>query len=413
MSSRSSHFTDTHSTLQQFNNTETNAKLIQNLLPSHPTNTPKSLLPGAALYIHIPFCFHKCHYCDFYSIVDQKDRQAQFTTRLINEITAVAAAYPHPISTIFIGGGTPTLLAPDLFKSLLQALHTHFNLANLTEFTVEANPETVTQPLLETLATHGVNRISIGAQTFNTDHLQTLERWHDPQNVNRAIELARAAGIANINIDLIYAIPNQNLDDWHTDLDQALDLQTTHLSCYSLMFEPQTPLTKKLDLGKIERCDNALEADMFLATIDRLNTAGFQHYEISNFAKPSRQCRHNLIYWLNQNYLPLGPSAAGHLHHTRFKNIPHLGKYLDSTHGSPLLETETLTREQQIGEQLMLGLRLIDGIDLTPILHELSPQRQATIQSHINEGNLNQSNNTLKLTPQGLLLADTVISDLL
>jgi oxygen-independent coproporphyrinogen-3 oxidase len=286
-------------------------------------------------------------------------------------------------------------------------------MSQLTEFTVEANPETLTPELLETLVAGGVNRLSIGAQSFNTAQLKTLERWHDPTNVPRAVELAHAAGIENVNLDFIYAIPGQSLEHWRDDLQEALALKPTHLSCYALVFEPNTPLTKKRDMGRITQADNDLEAAMFRATVDTLREAGFEHYEISNFALPDRRCRHNVLYWLNENYLALGPGAAGHVDGLRYKNMPHLGRYIDSTGLAPLAEHETLGDEDSIGEQIMLRLRLIDGIDLAWLEPRLNASRRAAIEEHTREGLLERTPDHLKLTERGLLLADNVIADLL
>jgi oxygen-independent coproporphyrinogen-3 oxidase len=199
----------------------------------------------SGLYVHVPFCFHKCHYCDFYSIVDSQDRQAAFVDRLIGELTAASQHFGQPLQTIFVGGGTPTLLRVELWKRLLAAIHESVQLERDYEWTVEANPETLTSELVDVLIAGGVNRFSIGCQSFNPVHLKTLERWHDPRNVHRSVEILRVAGVSNFNLDLIFGIPGQSLDEWQADLDNALSLAPSHLSCYSLMYEPNTPLTDR------------------------------------------------------------------------------------------------------------------------------------------------------------------------
>jgi len=379
------------------------------------------LLPGvtgeeirqiAGLYLHIPFCFHKCHYCDFYSIVDDRDRQAAFTDRLIDEIRVWSAAGPCRPRTIFVGGGTPTLLRPELWRELLAALRS-FDLSHLVEFTVEANPETVTAELLEILAGGGVNRMSIGAQSFNPAHLQTLERWHDPTNVGKAVGLARQAGIENVNLDLIFAVPGQTLHEWRQDLDRALELAPAHLSCYSLVFEPNTPLTTKLRLGRIAQTDQELEAEMFACTIDTLCALGFEHYEVSNFARPGRRCEHNLIYWRNESWLALGPSASGHVAGLRWKNVPHLGQYLAGGGPAPIQDVERLGPEASLGEQLMLRLRLLEGVDNRWLEQSLSAQRRETVRRHIAAGLLEETDARTRLTRRGLMLADAILSELL
>ena len=374
------------------------------------------------LYLHVPFCFHKCHYCDFYSIVDDRGRQTAFARRMSEEIRDLGRVRPGlGIETIFVGGGTPTLLRADLWRQILAALDESFDLSSLAEFTVEANPETVTDELLEVLVAGGVNRMSIGAQSFNEAHLKTLERWHDPRKVEVAVNMARRAGIDNINLDLIFAVPGQTLDEWANDLQTALALEPTHLSCYSLTYEPNTAMTKKLAMGLIEPADEAVEAAMFEHTIDTLTAAGFEHYEVSNFARKgteprqnpkSNRCQHNLMYWLNGQWLAIGPSASGHVAGVRWKNLPHLGKYLASEQ-TPIQDVEQLDREASIGEQLMLRLRLIDGVPWDWCERALSRERLGTVDRLIADGSLERTAMHLRLTRRGLMIADSVIGELL
>lgn len=381
-------------------------------------------------YLHVPFCFHKCHYCDFYSIVDNQDRQEAFVSRLSREIQAVSRQVleeqARPLETIFVGGGTPTLLAPALWRDLLAVVRDCLPLRSDGEFTVEANPETVTPELAQILASGGVNRVSIGAQSFDTRHLKTLERWHDPANVGRSVEVLRAAGVGNINLDLIFAIPGQTVDDWLADLDAALALQPNHISCYGLMYEHNTPLTKRMEAGEIEPVDQDVEAAMYEATIDRLAQRGFEHYEISNWAqaapckgRPSR-CRHNLLYWRNANWWAFGPSASGHINGLRWKNVPRLGDYLDDENDGfpPITDVELVDQATAAGEQFMLGLRLIEGLALTEIerLLAISGPRQSTrraaLERHRQGGLLEVRDDRLCLTHRGLLLANDVLVDL-
>ncbi|MFW5653121.1 MAG: radical SAM family heme chaperone HemW [Planctomycetota bacterium] len=414
------------------------AQLLQNVDP---------VVPARSLYVHIPFCFHKCHYCDFYSLVDTKDRQAAFTRRLVDELQAVARFSDHAtgrgIETIFVGGGTPTLLQPALWQNLLGVLAKHYDVAPGVEFTVEANPETVTDELVEVLHAGGVNRMSVGCQSFDPKHLRTLERWHDPDNVPRAIERARAGGIRRISLDLIFGIPGQTLDDWSADLDRALELEPEHLSCYALTFEPGTAMTARRDAGRIAPIDEDLEADMFILTRDRLREAGFIDYEISNFARPGAACRHNMAYWRNENWLAAGPSASGHMNGLRWKVLPHLARYLATTGPSPVSEHEFVPVATRLGEQIMLGLRLTAGLDLTSLrsaIHtHLTPERcnafERTLQEMVDAaaiaiaegggspaalsipnashevGETAVDNRTyMRLTESGRIIADSVIS---
>jgi oxygen-independent coproporphyrinogen-3 oxidase len=285
------------------------------------------------------------------------------------------------------------------------------------EFTVEANPETVTAELAATLAQGGVNRVSLGAQSFNPSHLQTLERWHDPANVGRSAALLREAGIANLNLDLIFAIPGQTLDDWHRDLDAALAISPEHLSCYALTYEPNTPLAQRLKLGQVERIEEEVEAAMFDTAIDRLAAAGFEQYEVSAFARPGRRCRHNLVYWTNRSWWALGPGASGHAGSIRWKNVPRLGEYLEHGPLPPVTDIERIDSRTRVGETLMLGLRLRDGVDAKnldslladdPAAHE----RRGAIAAFERDGLLERIGGRLRLTRAGLRLADTVLAEL-
>lgn len=366
-------------------------------------------------YLHIPFCFHKCHYCDFYSIVDQRDRQQAFVERLIGELQACAGQITRPLETIFIGGGTPTLLAVPLWKPLLAAIHRYLPYQPEGEFSVEANPETVTAELAEALMAGGVNRISIGAQSFHPGHLKTLERWHDPANVGRSVERFRAAGIENINLDLIFAIPGQTLDDWLADLATAVALSPTHLSCYGLTYEPGTAMTTKLAAGRFQRADDELEAAMYEATVSRLAGAGYEQYEISNWSRESRRCRHNLLYWRDEDWWPLGPSASGHVAGVRWKNLPRLADYLEHGPLPPIVDVELPDPRRRVGERLMLSLRLNEGVALTELSQWLSISddgRAAAIDRHVQAGLLERSDRQLRLTERGQLLANEVLADL-
>ena len=380
---------------------------------------PLSVPVGACgAYFHIPFCLHKCHYCDFYSLVDARNRQPVFVQRLIDEVRATSGLLGRPLETIFFGGGTPTLLAPDLWRDLLGALREHLPRHTGCEVTVEANPETLSELLLEILAAGGVNRLSIGAQTFETAHLRTLERRHDPANVERGVRMARCAGIDDLNLDLIFGIPGQTLPQWRADLERAVRLEPAHLSCYALTYEPNTPLAVKLRAGRIRRIDEDLEAAMYEATIDTLAAAGFEHYEISNWARPGRRCRHNLLYWTNRQWWPLGPGAAGHVGGTRWKNVPRLSEYLATRGLAPITDVERLDRDGRIGEELMLGLRLIDGMKLDRLRELLGrgdrgAERAAAIERGVRSGLLCDGDGRLRFTRRGLLLADTVLAELL
>ncbi len=325
-----------------------------------------------ALYVHIPFCFHKCHYCDFYSITRQTpERMHAFVDRLLAEAQLWKTLAPHIAShiaprTIFFGGGTPSLLPHDAMHRLLTGLRNVFDFSRVHEWTIEVNPATTDLNYLHMLRAHGVDRLSFGAQSFDQRDLMALERHHHPDDVHRSLDLARQASFTRLNIDLIYAIPGQSLESWQASLNHALALNTEHISAYALTYEPNTPLTVLLREGRITPADESTELDMLRTTRATLDRAGMPAYEISNHAKPNAEAQHNLAYWRGLNYLALGPSAASHLAGTRFKNIPHIGEWESAIDDRilPARDVESLTRAEQFHERFIFGLRLAEGIDL-------------------------------------------------
>lgn len=376
-----------------------------------------------ALYIHVPFCYHKCHYCDFYSIVDTRDRQEAFAERLERELEALAGLAQHSIRTIFVGGGTPSLLRVDLWRSLLRRLDELFGVRSLiadpaAEFTVECNPETVTAELMDVLAAGGVSRVSMGAQSFNPRHLKTLERWHTPENVAIALDLARAAGISRVSIDLIFGVPGQTLADWQSDVRTALALGTSHLSCYGLTYEQGTAMTARMERGEFQPLDEDTEADMFEETLALLASHGLSRYEISNFARAGEECRHNLLYWRQGNWLAAGPSASGHLGGLRWKNMARLDDYLThSNQGfSPVAEVELPNPRRNLTELLMTTLRLAEGIELArlyAIADAIDPSITARLESWRNSAMASEEveadSQRLRLSARGLRVANTLI----
>lgn len=382
-----------------------------------------------SLYVHVPFCFHKCHYCDFYSIVDLPERHEAFADRLIREIEFLAD-HAGPLATIFIGGGTPTLLAPSTWTRVLDAMAGVLRFGECleggvaTEFTVECNPETATPELMSVLARGGVNRISIGAQSFNGAHLETLERWHDPENVARALELAGEAGIERRSIDLIFGIPGQSLADWEHDLEIATALPIDHVSCYGLTYEPNTPMTKRLERGEFSPCDEDLEADMYEATLARLGEAGFERYEVSNFARTpgSGPSRHNLVYWQGGSWLAAGPSASAHVAGHRWKNVGRLTEWMAGIerHGgaSPIIDHERPDARRALAERFLMGMRLVEGQPEAELLASAEALGRAdalvrAMDIETERGLLERRGEMIALTSRGFLLADGVIAALI
>lgn len=386
----------------------------------------------SAAYFHVPFCLRKCGYCDFYSVADSEGsaRQAAFVDALIREIDDRVAGSALTPATVFVGGGTPTLLTPPQWSRLLAAMRGRGLLDRVTEFTVEANPETVTPALLGVLADGGVNRLSIGAQSFDRATLDALDRWHDPANVDRAVALARDAGIGNFNLDLIFAVPGQTLDALDRDLDRLLALDPPHVSCYGLTYEPNTPMTVRLGRGEFTPAPEPLEAAMYARVIDRLEAAGYEHYEVSAFAKagsaargpgsveggsdgtratgPATRCQHNLTYWTTGQWLGFGPGAASHVGGQRWKNAPRVETYTRTSPDHPVVDHEVLTPEQRRAERLMMGLRLREGV---PADQDVTA-RQRDADRLAGLGLVELVADRLRLTRRGLMVADGVIAEL-
>lgn len=373
----------------------------------------------AALYVHVPLCFHKCHYCDFYSVVPPQDSSGQTAERLVARILGEAEYWVGRLNlrprTLFVGGGTPTLLPPDVLGCLLQGLGGLGVLAEVEELTVEANPETVTPQVLGVMAAGGVNRLSMGAQTFQPRLLKTLERWHEPEHLRAAVELARDFGFKQINLDLIMGIPGQTLTELEDDLSRAIDLGPEHLSCYELTYEKGTPLTAKAERGLIQPLGEETQRAMYARVMGRLAEAGYEHYEISNWAMPGYRCRHNLAYWQNLNWLGLGPSAASHVGGWRWKNRPDLRLYLETQGRSATVDEERLEGDRAVGERMMLGLRLREGMALGWVEKNVPVHsaRGRMIEELLSLGMLEKTPTHLRLSYEGLFVADAIIAKLI
>jgi oxygen-independent coproporphyrinogen-3 oxidase len=383
-------------------------------------------LPAATvrgLYVHIPFCFHKCHYCDFYSITRQTpQRMARFVDLLLAEADLWAGAGGGPVvrpQTIFLGGGTPSLLPLDEMRRLIGGLRERFDFSDVSEFTGEVNPATASSEYCAMLRANGVDRLSFGAQSFDASELQTLERHHNPDDVPRSLALARAAGFERLNLDLIYAIPGQSLASWFASLDSAIALRTTHLSCYGLTYEPNTPMAVRKRLGHFRAADESLELDMLHHTRDRLARAGLAPYEISNYAAPGQECRHNLLYWTGGSYAGLGPSAASHVDGHRFRNRPHLGEWERAVESArlPAIEYEVLAPKRRAAELVMLMLRLSRPIEFDGYAARTGFDARDAFAGPIDRlaraGLLRVDRAGFALTERGIDVADAVASEFL
>jgi len=382
-----------------------------------PCQVPAATVEG--LYVHVPFCFHKCHYCDFYSITRQSpERMEQFVARMLKEADQWTDA-PCSIrpQTIFFGGGTPSLLPIDLMHQLIQGLCNRLDCSAVNEWTVEVNPATANQDYFHMLKQAGVNRISLGAQSFEQTELATLERHHDPADVPRSLEMARAAGIDNLNIDLIYAIPGQDLASWKKSLEHTIALDTPHLSAYGLTYETNTPIAVKKRLGRLIAAEESLELEMMHYARQRLSAADLQPYEISNFAQPGQECHHNLMYWKGGNYIGLGPSAASHVSGHRWRNRPHLGEWEEhiDRRQLPAVDIEILSPLQRCGELAMLMLRLDDGLNFNDFTARTGEDARSLYVDQISRltklGLIEIDQSRIRLSHKGLNVADGVAAE--
>lgn len=372
---------------------------------------------GTSLYVHVPFCVVKCGYCDFNSyVVDDRSVHDRFLDALEAELVR-DWRFGTPVS-VFVGGGTPTLLDPERFRRLFELLARHVPLGECREVTMEANPESVTAEKAAIARAHGVTRMSMGVQSFHPHHLRFLDRAHTAERAEEAFAVLRASGCENISVDMIFSVPGQTLAEWHTDLERVLRLRPDHLSCYNLTFEPGTRLHRDLQQGRIEPNDEETDRAMFLATRERLAAAGFEAYEISNFAGRGGPSRHNDHYWLQGDYVGIGPGASSHRRGVRCTNLKTVeswaGAVLDGTPGAA--SAETLRPLQRAAEALWLGIRRRDGVDLERVARRtavsLSPF-EPTIVRHEAAGFLVRRGASIVLTPAGVLLADMVGGDLL
>lgn len=375
-----------------------------------------------SLYIHVPFCFHKCHYCDFYSFVDARDQQDAFVDALLAELRFLGA-FADRLETVFVGGGTPSLLRTDLWERVLDGLHGAFSMAPGAEFTVECNPETVTPELVRTLAGGGVNRVSMGAQSFDARHLKTLERWHEPASVARALAMCAEGGIARRSIDLIYAIPGQTMDDWARDLDIALGLPIEHISCYALTYEPNTPMTARLGRGEFAAAEEDLEVAMAERTVSVVRGAGFERYEVSNSARgAAARCAHNLAYWRSAQWVAAGPSASAHIAGHRWKNVPRLGDWMagiaENGGASPIVDHEPPDARRALAERIMMGIRVSDGLawdEIEAMAEALGAKERLAraLDLTMERGWTVRAEKQVRLTDLGFHFADGVASNLI
>jgi oxygen-independent coproporphyrinogen-3 oxidase len=367
--------------------------------------------PG--LYIHIPFCMSKCPYCDFYSSTSIS-AIPDFLNALFKEMEMYRYRF-NPFDTVYIGGGTPSLLSPKQLEHILINVRKNFNLISNTEITLETNPADLNPSLLESICEIGINRINIGIQSFDEKSLNLLERRHSVKQAFSAVEASRKAGFNNIGLDLIYGIPGQDIEPWMDTLRQAVAFSPEHLSCYQLTLEPKTPLGRRCQAGEFSVPGEELQYEFFIKTSQFLEDAGYIHYEVSNFAKGfERFSRHNQKYWDHSPYLGLGPSAHSFQSNQRWWNHGSFDQYLASINAGnlPVQETEALTIEQLRLEALYLGLRTKKGISLQDFQKQyhsdLLSGKKKIFKKLEEEGFIAIQDGHLYPTPTGLAIADSL-----
>ncbi len=378
------------------------------------------MMMPAALYIHVPFCLKKCYYCDFISYPFDAGDAGAYLDALFREMRrygAVLSDAEKRISSLYVGGGTPTCLPAAGLCAILENAAAHFNLLPDCEITVEANPGTVDPGGLRELKKAGFNRLSLGVQSFQDRLLRVLGRVHDVREAVHAARQARAAGFTNLNLDFIFGVPGQTLDDWMETLTGAVELFPEHIALYGLQLEAGTPLEKSVAGGSIKACSEDLELSMYLTAIDFLAAHGYLHYEISNFARPGRQSVHNLGYWLNHTYLGLGPAAHSYLRERRFHNYTSLKSYLDKVNRgeTPVEAGEHIPVGREMSETMFLGLRLLQGVDLGRFYRRFGRRAEAVYREEINRleknGLVKVEAGWLRLTKKGLPVANTVFRE--
>ena len=373
-------------------------------------------IPPRSAYVHVPFCRHRCGYCNFTLIAGRNDLVGQYLEALSSELSALKS--PRPVDTLFLGGGTPTHVATADLKRLLQVVRKWFPLKANAEFSIEANPSDITVDKLCTLVDAGVNRLSLGVQSFNLSKLEVLERDHTASTIRHSVDLVQQY-FDNFSLDLIFGVPGESLDTWNADLSAAIAISPHHVSTYGLTFEKGTLFWNRQRRGELLPISEKSDRAMFETAIDMLTSAGFEHYEISNFAISGNQCRHNQVYWVGGEYYAAGAGAARFVDGQREINHRSVSTYIKRVlgGGSPVAERERLNDEDAAREQLVFGLRRIEGIDTA----EFESLTGCTIESlvgehlhrHLELGLFEHVRGHLRLTREGIMVSDSIWPDFL
>lgn len=371
----------------------------------------------AGIYIHIPFCKSRCIYCGFYSTT-LLDLRKKYINAVCREMELRKNYIREPFSTIYLGGGTPSLLDEAELTKLFLYINNVYDVDRNAEITMECNPDDITPKFTNMLSRLPINRVSMGAQTFADSRLRLLHRRHNSDEVKHAVKLLREAGIKNISIDLMFGFPDESLSQWKEDISAALALNIEHISAYSLMYEEDTPLWKMLDTGKVKEIDEELSLTMFKELVCQLTDAGYEHYEISNFARPGYRSRHNSSYWHQVPYIGLGAAAHSFDLNSRQWNVADLKLYIEEINNGIIpMEREELDNDTTFNDIITTALRTSGGINLNALETRLGKRYRNTLISaagkHIEQGLLEIRHDRLRLTAEGIFISDMVMSDLM
>ena len=372
------------------------------------------------LYIHIPFCKSRCIYCGFYSTTAEQMKQA-YVDAVCREMELRKAVYEKEgkdvgktLATVYLGGGTPSQLSPTQLQQLFDTIARHYDVSDDAEITIECNPDDVTEAFAELLRSLPVNRVSMGAQTFDDDRLQFIHRRHTSEQVTTAIQRLRKKGIHNISIDLMYGFPDETLEEWEYDIQQALALNVEHISAYALTYEEGTPLYRLQEEGKVKEIDEERSLAMYDRLIDRLQEAGYEHYEISNFARKGWRSRHNSSYWQLVPYIGIGAAAHSYDGRRRQWNIADINSYINHIQqGIVPAEGELLDKDSRYNDHVMLALRTCEGLDLSTLDSDERSYCEETAKKFVLDGLLVKTDNHLRLSRKGLFVSDMIMSELM
>ena len=372
----------------------------------------------AGIYIHIPFCAVKCMYCDFYSITEREESIPRFFNALNKEIeNCTIDSNDWQFDTVFIGGGTPSIIEPSFLESIIKSLDNKYDLSGIKEFTIEANPGEAPKQRLKDYHSIGINRLSIGVQSLEPSLLKFLTRIHTKEQFFETYDSARSVGFENINCDLIYSIPGQSWEIWERDLNNIIDLNPEHISAYTLTMEKGTGLFQMVKNGQIQMPNDSETGGWFTQTHELLNSNGFRTYEVSNFSRKNMECQHNIHYWRIHPYLAFGPSAHGFDGSKRWNNARSLDQYIQQIESerSPISLSETLTERDNLNEYIGFGLRMSAGIDINKF-HGTSKSEFKNKYSLVKlkwGKYFNENQNNISLTQKGMLFSDLIIPELL